>query len=131
MSSNQKVDVYSFGLLLLDMATQEPLLDFLGERWRLHIKKNRAPTHAISINRPITEECRRPDTSKSPVPSAPLSINDLIVECCMHEPSDRPSFAEVRERKRESSYLQRMRSDTTMSSKRIFLPLAIPHQPPP
>jgi serine/threonine protein kinase len=32
---NEKVDVYSFGLTLLEMATSEPLLDFIGGRWAL------------------------------------------------------------------------------------------------
>ncbi len=40
---DESVDVYSFGLVLLDMAVEEPLLDFIGERWRVDFGKKQAP----------------------------------------------------------------------------------------
>ncbi len=43
MAYDESVDVYSFGLLLLDMAVEEPLLEFIGERWRVDFGKKQAP----------------------------------------------------------------------------------------
>jgi serine/threonine protein kinase len=45
----ESVDVYSFGMMLLCMATAEPALDFIGERWRVSFKKKKAPTVAMRL----------------------------------------------------------------------------------
>jgi len=89
---DEKVDVYSFGLLLLDMSVQEPLLDFLGERFRVAFKKKRAPQQAMRVIRKITEDGWRPVTEANPVPCAPSSVSALIASCCAPQPGDRPSF---------------------------------------
>jgi serine/threonine protein kinase len=59
---DEKVDVYSFGLILLDMATEEDLIDFIGERWRQHFKKKSKPKQAMKFIRTMSEEGWRPIT---------------------------------------------------------------------
>ena len=92
---DEKVDVYSFGMPLLGMAVEEPLLDFIGERWRVAFKKKKAPAQPLRVIRPMTEDEWRSVTSQRPVPCAPRAINALVVACCAADPSERPSFAEV------------------------------------
>jgi len=81
--------------VLLDLATEGELLEFIGERWRSDNKKARAPTAAMRVIRPMTEEGWRPVTDQNPVPLSPPSVNTLLVRCCSHAPTGRPSFAEV------------------------------------
>jgi serine/threonine protein kinase len=92
---DEKVDVYSFGLMLMTMAVHQPILDFLGERWCGAFHKTRPPRQMIHLVRAMTEDQWRPVTEKDPIPHAPTSINELIVICCAHEPRERPSFKEL------------------------------------
>ena len=45
------MDVYSFGLSLLAMAVQEPLTDYLAERYRRFTNKKTTPKHMMTIVR--------------------------------------------------------------------------------
>ena len=93
-----KVDVYSFGLLLLDMATEDSLVDFLCERWRVsHGKKKVTKNARKLINGMSGEEAWRPVTDHYPLDPriCPLAIASLIVRCCASSPKDRPPFDKV------------------------------------
>jgi len=59
---DEKVDVYSFGLVLLDMATEESLIDFIGERWRIYNNKKVKPKQPMRFIRSMTEDGWRPVT---------------------------------------------------------------------
>lgn len=91
---DEKVDVYSFGLVLLGMAVGGSLLDFIGERWRVHHGKSSAPKN---VNRLINAMHGgwRPVSAESPVPATPSSINALIIMCCIDDPTRRPTFNEI------------------------------------
>jgi serine/threonine protein kinase len=41
---NEKADVYSFGVTLIDMASDEVITDFIGERWKTKFKKKKFPS---------------------------------------------------------------------------------------
>jgi serine/threonine protein kinase len=92
---DEKADVYSFGMTLMAMAVNEPLLTFIGERWRVAFKKERAPLQAIRIIRPMTEDGWRPVTDQNVILTAPMAINFLIMKCCSHEARVRPTFEEI------------------------------------
>jgi serine/threonine protein kinase len=92
---DEKVDVYSFGLTLLSMTISDPILDFIGMRWKLHFNKKKIPKQAMRLIRPMTEEGWRPVTEDNPIEFAPPSINKLIIECCHVQPSCRPSFESI------------------------------------
>jgi hypothetical protein len=51
----------------------------------------------MRLIRPMTEDAWRPVTREKPVIWAPTSINELIVQCCSHDPVNRPSFADILE----------------------------------
>eukprot|EP00615_Pteridomonas_danica_P009044 CAMPEP_0114340926 /NCGR_PEP_ID=MMETSP0101-20121206/8695_1 /TAXON_ID=38822 ORGANISM="Pteridomonas danica, Strain PT" /NCGR_SAMPLE_ID=MMETSP0101 /ASSEMBLY_ACC=CAM_ASM_000211 /LENGTH=183 /DNA_ID=CAMNT_0001474337 /DNA_START=7 /DNA_END=558 /DNA_ORIENTATION=- len=92
---DEKIDIYSFGLTLMEMCVEEPLLDFIGERWVTAFNKKKIPKQAMRLIRPMTEDGWRPVTDENPIPQAPPTINSLVVRCCDHDASKRPSFAEV------------------------------------
>jgi serine/threonine protein kinase len=94
---DEKVDVYSFGLTLMEMCVEGPLLDFIGKRWVIAFDKKKIPKAAMRIIRPMTEDGWRPVTDENPISFAPPTINSLIVRCCDHDPSQRPSFIQILE----------------------------------
>jgi len=94
---DEKADLYSFGLLLIDMAVEESLLDFIGVRWRVAFDKKKVPSQPMRIIRPMNEDGWRPVTENESerIGFAPIAINSLIVRCCSHDPALRPTFEEV------------------------------------
>jgi len=94
---DESVDVYSFGMTLLDMATDSHIVDFICERWLKANGKTKAPKRMNRIVRPMVEDGWRPVTLEDPIPFSPASINRLLVSCCCHDPRGRPSFATILE----------------------------------
>jgi len=93
---DESVDVYSFGLILLDMCLDESLVAYIGEKWRVDYKKKVVPKQAMRFIRSMTEEGWRPiDPFTDDLPDAPKSILALILLCFDHDPAKRPSFAQV------------------------------------
>jgi len=92
---DESVDVYSFGLTLLDMTTEQDILELIGERWAAAFDKKKIPKQPNRIIRSMTEDGWRPVTAENPVSFAPETINALLVRCCAHEPKERPSFVEI------------------------------------
>jgi hypothetical protein len=90
-----KVDVYSFGLLLLALAVDGPLLDFVAERYRRHVGKAKAPKQPMRFLRLMTETDWRPVEHANALVSAPKTIASLIVRCCQQDSAQRPAFSEV------------------------------------
>ena len=58
---DESVDVYSFGILLLDMAVDEEITDFFTERYRISLGKKRTPS-IIKALRAVSEDGWRPQT---------------------------------------------------------------------
>ena len=95
----EKVDVYSFGVLLLCVAVEQSITEFIGQRWCAHFDKSRIPnTNTIAFNRvlaPIWEGRWKPVSEAAPVPQAPPAVSALISRCTSFSPELRPSFSEV------------------------------------
>jgi hypothetical protein len=77
------------------MAVQQDILEFIGERWVVAFGKKKAPTQPMRLIRPMTENGWRPVTPENPITFAPKTINALLMKCCSHDPTARPSFAQV------------------------------------
>jgi len=78
---NEKADVYSFGIVLWELASREKAFgDFRG---KLH--------EFIAI---VCDRNERPPLSKLPVHSPPLLIT-LITKCWSSDPNERPLFPEI------------------------------------
>jgi len=92
---DEKVDVYSFGLTLLKMCIEEPILEFIGKRWVIAFDKKKIPKQPMRLIRPMTEDGWRPITTENPIPFAPSSIHSLLIRCCSHQVSERPSFETI------------------------------------
>mmetsp|Transcript_27198 Transcript_27198/g.32130 ORF Transcript_27198/g.32130 Transcript_27198/m.32130 type:complete len:358 (-) Transcript_27198:107-1180(-) len=93
---DESVDVYSFGLILLDMCVDGSLTAYIGEKWRVHHNKKTIPKQAMRFIRSMTEEGWRPlDDKAEDLPDAPKSIIALIHLCCDHDPKNRPSFTQI------------------------------------
>jgi len=101
---DESVDVYSFGMTLLDFAVEEELALFVGERWRAAFGAPGAPVpnpKTIAFNavlRPIWEDGWRPFSERDPtdaVSYAPASVCSLFVRCCAHNPKSRPTFESI------------------------------------
>ena len=92
---SESVDVYSFGLVLLDIATEGSLLDFIGERWRVANGKKKAPKQPMRMINSI-QEGWRPVTTDEPIGAgAPITVSAMVIRCCAHTPAERPTFEEV------------------------------------
>jgi len=74
----EAVDVYSFGIMLLEMASGDPVYRKLGLR-------------AAEIAMKVLREGMRPEVSRD----IPTVITDLIRHCWSQAPQDRPTFAEI------------------------------------
>ena len=95
---DKTADVYSFGMTLLSMAVQEPLVDFLSARYCADFDEEESPRHMNRLIRLISEENWQPvDTGSNALIKAPPSINALIVSCCSPDTSRRPSFEAILE----------------------------------
>jgi serine/threonine protein kinase len=105
-------DVYSFGVMLLELASSDGLLPFLRQRWRESQVKSGAESsnvqrtkqaqndvderQAMAMMRSIWQGNFRPVVlGGPPVPNAPPSVSTLIVRCTLHDPAARPPFSEV------------------------------------
>lgn len=94
-SYDEEADVYSFGLMLAAMALNESLLDFIGERWRTHFGKDKVPKMVMRLIRAMSEDGWRPISEDLPLERTPATINSLVIRCCAHDPTARPSFEQV------------------------------------
>ena len=98
---DEKCDVYSFGMLLIDVATSEGLCEFIAKRWReFRASSNLAETEkqeydALHALQSVCKEKWRPVTSSDYGLQAPPAICHLIVQCIEHDPLDRPCFDAV------------------------------------
>jgi len=90
---SEAVDVYSFGMTLIAMSVEQPILEFIGERWCSHFNKNKVTPNRML--QPIINGNWKPITAESPIPFAPITINTLIIRCCAHDPLTRPKFDEI------------------------------------
>jgi hypothetical protein len=87
--------VYSFGgHTLLDFATEDDIVDFISERWRIAHKKKQAPRN---VNKVISDMHAgwRPMTLDTPITFAPPTVVALVVQCCHHDPTRRPTFEQI------------------------------------
>ena len=92
---DEKCDVYSFGMILLDCAVEGNILDFIAERWRKAFKKTVARPQPMRLIRPMVEDGWRPVDEAAGAPHAPPALNELIVRCSAQDPRCRPSFEQV------------------------------------
>ena len=122
---DESVDVYSFGIVLLDIATDTEIVTFFTERYQIAFGTKKVPkimkalraisedgwrphrrsTIKIKSNHTIgeepedgmffDEEQREVLEEVEPLNFAPMAIRSLIERCCDHDPRKRPSFAEI------------------------------------
>ena len=102
---DERVDVYSYGLILLAMMIDGDLVDFIGERYRVAFGKKRAPKQAFRLVRAMCVDSWRPvssysaechnDSSTVSIAHAPSSMVELAIMCCAHDPTQRPSFHSI------------------------------------
>ena len=101
---DEKVDVYSFGLTVADMADEEHIVEMLLERFRAFQGK---PKRGRNVKRPLRAICEdgwEPFASADPatggggdeaLPHAPPSIRRLVASCCAVNPAARPDFGTI------------------------------------
>jgi len=99
---DQAVDVYSFGILLVNMAVREfGLVPFMLDRWQAAAEESEVPNLNSEsfrrVMRSVWEDGWRPFSVNDPLPNAPLAINGLAIRCCAHDPSARPTFRVILE----------------------------------
>eukprot|EP00615_Pteridomonas_danica_P010711 CAMPEP_0114330796 /NCGR_PEP_ID=MMETSP0101-20121206/1989_1 /TAXON_ID=38822 ORGANISM="Pteridomonas danica, Strain PT" /NCGR_SAMPLE_ID=MMETSP0101 /ASSEMBLY_ACC=CAM_ASM_000211 /LENGTH=347 /DNA_ID=CAMNT_0001460925 /DNA_START=179 /DNA_END=1222 /DNA_ORIENTATION=+ len=92
---DESVDVYSFGLLLINMAVQGGITEFLSERYTSEFYKKKPPT-VMRLMRVMVEDSWRPmDDIERKIPGCPPLINSMISNCIDASPQKRPSFAKI------------------------------------
>lgn len=92
---DESVDVYSFGITLLAMAVEEPLLDFIGARWCVSFGKKQPPKQVMRLIRAMTEDGWRPVSADNPIDNVPRALCALMERCCNQDPSSRPRFEDI------------------------------------
>lgn len=96
---DEKNDVYSFGLILLDMAVSGDLVEFFQIRWHADhpYHDHRAVNYKEVMNAVWHQGWRSvgSDDTGMGLPGAPPSVLALIMRCCAHIPLERPSFREL------------------------------------
>jgi hypothetical protein len=107
-------DVYSFGMLLLDLASADGLLPLLLRRWRASQPgsgssassgRSRRATlpkadvderDSMAMIRDVWTGVFRPvSVGGPPVPNAPPAVSTLAARCLLHDPAARPTFADA------------------------------------
>jgi serine/threonine protein kinase len=104
---DESADVYSFGMLLLDLVVPQGSVSFIGDRWRLHVelldkRGERRPDESMrGAMRAIWHDGWRPynDASQESAPGFHLpcrwAVAELVAACCSHDAKHRPSFVQV------------------------------------
>ena len=93
---DETVDIYSFGMLLISMAVEGNMLDFITWRYgQMTQMKNKDVSAIVGIEmwrkgwRPVT------NAPENGLLFAPSSIEALLIRCCSHEAKARPNFTEI------------------------------------
>lgn len=86
---DERVDVYSFGLVLLAMALREPLADFLLASWK---RPKKRAGGVIRMLLDLSTTGWRPEIDDI---GAPLAIVGLIKRCFSQDAELRPNFVEI------------------------------------
>ena len=97
---DQAVDVYSFGMILVNMAVREHgILPFISGRWQAAYNAAEVPNpNSIvfrRVLRTLWDEGWRPFSTADSLPNTPQSVNNLAARCCAHDPSARPTFRDI------------------------------------
>lgn len=87
---DESVDVYSYGLMLMDCCMVQPLLDYLKERFKQDFEKKRSPNW-MKVVHGMKEKGWEPAV----FPTAPEGIKDLVHQCCNLPPGERPTFDDI------------------------------------
>ena len=85
---DQSADAYSYGVLLLAMCVEGPILDYFGDEYELSI--NMKKKNWMDVIQAIVKGWR-PRT----MPHAPQLISHLIMQCMSKNPQERPPFMDV------------------------------------
>ena len=94
------VDVFSFGMILANMAVRN-IPRYFGEVWCSQnpgaSQETGDPNSGFfrQVMFAIWKDGWRAVTDEQPLPETPRSLSELVVRCCDHEPSGRPSFDEI------------------------------------
>jgi len=123
---DEKADVYSFGITLLALAISDPILSFISQKWVDTFKKNKLNSSTAPLMRVIrsmTDDGWRPVSNDQPLQSIPMSINSLLVRCCAHDPTTRPSFESIL---KELNQHCKEEVEKTSFSRRSSLPFLAP-----
>ena len=99
----ESVDVYSFGMLLVDVAatgTSTSIVQFIKTRWDQHVSAEapRQPVLRAGMREAmgaITTAGWRPFSAEHGLPGTPPTVNELAARCCSHDPTARPSFQNI------------------------------------
>jgi serine/threonine protein kinase len=96
---DETIDVYSFGILLIDMASYEGLSVFLRGRWCADaVDPKVVHPGEVDVRRVLLtmwDQGWRPVTAANGIPAAPPSVVALLQRCFAHDPRERPPFPEV------------------------------------
>ena len=93
---DESADVYSFGILLISLATTKGIVEFFKDAFVRDKKSKSKGTATINrIMNNLSDGEWRPVTVESPIAFAPPSLNALIVACCSHDPRERPPFSSI------------------------------------
>ena len=106
-----RVDTYSFGMMLIDMAAPRGLVPFIAARWQGADPGAPAPGRGVGGGQPSENDVEalfgaikaiwagewRPleDGDCRVLPSAPPALCALAARCTRHDPRARPAFREV------------------------------------
>jgi serine/threonine protein kinase len=92
---SETVDVYSFGMLLVNVALKTRVLEFVKRRWEQDTEERNVP-----MKKPfeaIWNGSWHPlaNNQGRSIHGAPSSIQVLAARCCSFNPAERPSFQEI------------------------------------
>ena len=133
---DESADVYSFGMLLLDLVVPDGLVKFIGDRWRTHLRHltgqdDRQPEGTMrAAMQAVWHDGWRPFSTGKTTSSmrnfqlpCEEAIAELVVACCAHDARQRPTFVRVLSALRDIAPADGLGSESSVFSRRNDTPL--------